>query len=62
MLGPIPAFRKKKRNQYIYLLLVKAKSSSILNHSPEIIFDIQLTRSLPPTVRIDLDIDPLEIL
>lgn len=56
VMGPIPAFRKKKRNQFIYLLLVKAKRSVILSrvidrHSLDL-----------PRARVDLDIDPLEIL
>jgi len=60
VLGPIPAFRKKKRNQYIYLLLVKAKSSSALNRVLKSSFDAR--QSSFRRVRIDLDIDPLEIL
>ena len=56
VMGPIPAFRKKKRNQYIYLLLVRAKRSINLSR----VID---RRSLDlPRVRVDLDIDPLEIL
>jgi len=56
VMGPIPAFRKKKRNQFIYLLLVRAKR------------DVTLSRVIDrhsldlPRVRVDLDIDPLEIL
>jgi primosomal protein N' (replication factor Y) len=60
VLGPIPAFRKKKRNQYIYLLLVKAKSSSALNRILKSSFDARQPSFRK--VRIDLDIDPLEIL
>jgi len=56
IMGPIPAFRKKKRNQFIYLLLVRAKRDVSLSR----VID---RRSLDlPGVRVDLDIDPLEIL
>ncbi len=60
VLGPIPAFRKKKRNQYIYLLLVKAKPGSSLSRIFKSSIDIR--QASFRKVRIDLDIDPLEIL
>jgi primosomal protein N' (replication factor Y) len=63
VMGPIPAFRKKKRNQYIYLLLVKAKSSSALNRALRSLLSTHCSLlTARHHVRIDLDIDPLEIL
>jgi primosomal protein N' (replication factor Y) len=60
VMGPIPAFRKKKRNQCIYLLLVKAKPGSSLSRIFKSSIDIR--QASFRKVRIDLDIDPLEIL
>jgi primosomal protein N' (replication factor Y) len=55
VMGPIPAFRKKKRNVNIYLLLLKAR--------PGIGFSKIIDRRLLdfPKIRVDVDIDPLEI-
>jgi primosomal protein N' (replication factor Y) len=56
VLGPIPAYRKKKRNIHIYLLMLKAPRNLLLSK----VID-RKTLSFP-RVRVDLDIDPLEIM
>ena len=56
VMGPIPAFRKKKRNMHIYLLMLKAPRSLLLSK----VIDRKALEF--PRVRIDLDIDPLEVM
>ncbi|MEO0107834.1 MAG: hypothetical protein ABIK62_01495, partial [candidate division WOR-3 bacterium] len=56
VLGPIPAFRKKRRNQHIFLLLVKAPRRFALGKV------LDWRRMTLPGVRVDVDIDPVEVL
>jgi primosomal protein N' (replication factor Y) len=54
-IGPVPAFRKKRRENHIFLLLLRAR--------PGMGFSRVLSRSAFefPRIRVDIDIDPVQV-
>jgi len=59
VLGPAPAAFAKIKNEFRYSLLLKAKSSSVLGR---VFTEIRRTTRIPKSVRLSIDIDPVNMM